>query len=91
MPDLISMKMRDRSEERLQIIPWITSHTSTKCVDFAHKLLNDRLTVRELRKKHIRDDEFVRAVLNKWVGRDDDSKKAGFIALHLGDPCTVCG
>ena len=81
MSDLISMKMRDGSEEKLEIIRWITSHTSTKCDDFAHKLLNDKLTVRELRKKLSKDDEFVRAVLDKWVSRDDDSKKGSL-------PCT---
>ena len=81
MSDLISMKMRDGSEEKLEIIRWITSHTSTKCDDFAHKLLNNRLTVRELRKKYDKDDEFVRAVLEKWLSRDDDSKKGSL-------PCT---
>ena len=81
MPDLISMKRRDGSEKKLEIIRWIISHTSAKCDDFAHKLLNDRLTVRELRNKHSKNDEFVRAVLDKWVSRDDDSKEGSL-------PCT---
>ena len=73
MSDLISMKMRDGSEEKLEIIRWITSHASTKCDDFAHKLLNNKLTVRELRKEYSKDDKFVRAVLGKWMSRDDGS------------------
>ena len=82
MSDLISMKRRDGSEEKLEIIRWITSHTSTKCDDFAHKLLNNKLTVRELRKEYSKDDEFVQAVLNKWVSRDDDSTEISPL------PCT---
>ena len=82
MSDLISMKRRDGSEKKLEIIRWITSHTSTKCDDFVHKLLNDRLTMRELRKKCGKDDDaFVRAVLDKWVSRDDNSKEGSL-------PCT---
>ena len=81
MSDLISMKRRDGSEKKLEIIRWIISHTSAKCDDFAHKVLNDKLTVRELRKKYSKDDQFVRAVLNNWVSRDDDSKEGSL-------PCT---
>ena len=81
MSDLISMKMRDGSEEKLEIMEWISSHESTQCLNFAHKLLNDRLSVKKLRKEYSKDDEFVRAVLDKWVSRDDDSKKGSL-------PCT---
>ena len=81
MSDLISMKMRDGSEEKLKIMEWISSHKSTQCLSFAHKLLNDRLSVKKLRKKYSEDDEFVQAVLDKWVSRDDDSKKDSL-------PCT---
>ena len=74
MSDLISMKMRDGSKKKLKIMEWISSHKSTQCLDFAHKLLNDRLSVKKLRKEHSEDDdEFVRAVLDKWLSRDDDS------------------
>ena len=48
MSDLISMKMRDGSEEKLKISGWISSHESTQCTNFAHKLLNDRLSVKKL-------------------------------------------
>ena len=69
------MKKKDGSGEDLRIIDWITSHDHTECVDFAYKLLNDRLSVRTLNKNCKNDNEFVRAVLDKWLGRDDDDKK----------------
>ena len=82
MSDLISMKMRDGSEKTLKIMEWISSHESTQCTSFAHKLLNDRLSVKKLRKKYDKDDdEFVRAVLENWVSRNDDSKEGSL-------PCT---
>ena len=81
MPDLISMKRRDGSEEKMKIIEWITSHASTKCTDFAHILLNERRTVRQLQHEYSNKDEFVRAVLDKWLSRDDDSKEGSL-------PCT---
>ena len=60
---------------------WISSHESAQCLNFAHKLLNNRLSVKKLQKEYGKDDEFVRAVLDKWVSRDDDSKKGSL-------PCT---
>ena len=81
MTDLISMKRCDDDDD-LEIIRWITSHDSHQCSDFAHKLLRDRVTVRELSKKHKNDDEaFVRAVLDKWLSGDGARKKRSV-------PCT---
>ena len=72
MPELISMKKRDGARGRLKIIDWITAHDLTQCVDFAHKLLIDPLTVKKLHTNHKDDKEkFVRAVLQKWINRDD--------------------
>ena len=72
MDELISMKKRDGSKGKLRIIKWITSHEPTQCDDFAHKLLVDRLSVKEIRTKHQNDkDKFVRAVLERWISRDD--------------------
>ena len=72
--ELISMKKKDGSRKKLRIIDEISSHDTSKCDDFAHNLLNDRLTVRRLRKKHKGDEEFVRAVFDSWLGRDDDEE-----------------
>ena len=66
------MKKRDGSKGSLKIIHWITSHEPAQCEDFAHKLLADRPTVRKLRRKHQDQDDFIRAVLQKWLDRDDD-------------------
>ena len=83
MNELITMEWKDGSAEKLQIIRWITSHQSTQCSDFAQMLLKDSLTVRELKKRHGNDDdEFVRAVLRKWLSRDDDDKHEPSV------PCT---
>ena len=68
------MKKRDGSRKKLRIIDEISSHDTSQCDDFAHNLLGDRLTVRRLRKKHKDDDEFVRAVFDSWLGRDDDDE-----------------
>ena len=81
MNDLISMKRRDGSDENLEIIEWITSHTSSQCDNFGHKLLNNRLAIRKLRKNLKSDELFVSAVLEKWLSRDDDDKKGSL-------PCT---
>ena len=82
MNDLISMKRRDGSDENLEMVRWITAHDSSHCDDFAHKLLKDMLAMKELRKKHKDDDDkFIRAVLEKWLSRDDDDKKGSL-------PCT---
>ena len=81
MNDLISVKRRDGSDENLEIIEWITSHSSGQCDNFGHKLLNNRLTIRKLRKNLTNDEEFVSAVLEKWLSRDDDDKKGSL-------PCT---
>ena len=73
MPELISMKKRDGARGKLKIIKWITSHELPQCVDFAHKLLVDPLTVKKLCTNHKDDkEEFVRAVLQEWINRDDD-------------------
>ena len=83
MSDLISMKINDGSDENLMIIEWISAHDSSQCDDFGHKLLNDRLSVKKLRKKHKDDDDkFIRAVLENWLSRDDDDKKGRSL------PCT---
>ena len=66
------MKKRDGSKGNFRIIEWITSHKPAQCEDFAHKLLVDRPTVRKLHRKHQDEDDFVRAVLQKWLDRDDD-------------------
>ena len=67
MNELISMQKRDGSKGKLRIIKWITSHEPTQCDDFAHKLLVDKLSVKELRKKHQGEYEFVQAVLKRWI------------------------
>ena len=83
MKDLFILKRKDGSREQLQIISWITAHTSTKCEDFAQMLLNDPVTVRKLRKKHDTDEEeFVRATLSQWLNRDDDDEEEESL------PCT---
>ena len=46
------MQKRDGSKGKLRIIKWITTHEPTQCGDFAHKLLVDKLSVKQLRKKH---------------------------------------
>ena len=74
MNELVSMQKRDGSKGKLRIFEWIASHELTRCVDFAHKLLVDRLLVKQLRKKHRGEDEFVRAVLERWISRDDGDK-----------------
>ena len=82
MNDLIMLKRKDGSRKKLQIIRWITAHKSTQCDDFAQMLLNDPLTVRELRKRRHTDDEFVRATLGQWLNRDDDDEE------EESRPCT---
>ena len=69
------MEKRDGSRKRkLSIIDKISCHDTSKCDDFARNLLGDRLTVNGLRKKHKGDDEFVRAVFDSWLSRDDDDE-----------------
>ena len=70
------MKKRDGSSKKLRIIDEISSHDTSRCDDFAHKLLNDRLTVRRLRKKQKDDDEFMRAVFYSWLSRDDADEES---------------
>ena len=75
MTKLVSMKKRDGSKGKLRIIEWITAHKPAQCVDFAHQLLVDKLSVKKLHMKHENDkDEFVRAVLERWISRDDDDE-----------------
>ena len=75
MRELISMQKRDGSKGKLKIIEWIIAHKLTQCVDFAHKLLGDPLSVKKLSTKHKkRKEKFVRAVLQKWLDRDDDDE-----------------
>ena len=82
MNDLISMKRRDGTDKNLKTVEWIAAHDSSQCDDFGHTLLKDRLTMKKLRKKHKNDDKFIRAVLKKWLSRDDDDDKKGSL------PCT---
>ena len=82
MNDLISMKRRDGSGKKLKIIDWITAHDSSQCDDFGHKLLDDTLAMKKLRRDHKDDnDQFIRAVLRKWLSRDDDEEEGSL-------PCT---
>ena len=74
MNELISMQKRDGSKGKLRVIKWIASHELTQCADFARKLLVDELSVKEIRKKHQSENEFVRAVLERWISRDDDDE-----------------
>ena len=74
MVELISMQKRDGSKGMLRIIDKITSHERTKLDDFAYKLLVDKLSVNKLRNKHQGEDAFVRAVLERWISRDDDDE-----------------
>ena len=76
------MKSRDGSGKKLRIIKQITAHKSTQCDDFGHKLLNNESVIEKLRKTHKDDDEFIRAVLKMWLGRDDDDEEEGML------PCT---
>ena len=83
MNELISMQKRDGSKGKLRIIEWITSHERTQCVDFAHKLLVEPLSVKKISKKHEENkEEFVCAVLQKWLDRDDDDESEESL------PCT---
>ena len=85
MADLISMKRRDGTRGKFRIIDWITTHEPTVCKDFAYKLLIDELTVRKLQMKHKDNkdsEEFVRAVFEKWLSRDDDDED------EMSQPCT---
>ena len=84
MSELISMQKRDGSKGKLvKIIEWITAHELAQCVDFAHKLLVDPLPVKKLTTKHKENkEEFVRAVLQKWLARDDDDESEESL------PCT---
>ena len=61
---------------------WIITHRSTQCVYFAYQLLVDNFTVKRLYKKHPDKNEFVRAVLERWLDRDDDDEDAESM------PCT---
>ena len=72
MSELISMRRRDGSKGNLKIVEWITARTYTQCEKFAHKLLVDNFTVKNLCTKHSNKDEFVRAVLRRWLDRDND-------------------
>ena len=74
MSELIGMQKRDGSKGMLRIIDGITSHDRTKLDDFAYKLLGDKLLVKKLRNKHQGEDAFVRAVLERWISRDDDDE-----------------
>ena len=75
MNELISMKKRDGTRGKLEIIEWLTAHEFTQCVDFARKLLVNPLKVKKLRTDHKDDkEEFVRAVLQKWINKDDDDE-----------------
>ena len=75
MNELISMQKRDGSKGKLTIIEWITAHKPAQCVDFAHKLLVDKLSVKKLHMKHENNmDNFVRAVLERWISRDDGNE-----------------
>ena len=56
----------------LRILDFIASHSTAKCNDFAHLLLRDTPTVRNLRKENISDDLFVRAVLERWIATNGD-------------------
>ena len=78
MSELISMQKKDGSKGNLRIIEWIASHEQTHSVEFAHKLLVDKLLVEDLHKKHQDEDEFIRAVLKRWISRDayDEDKES---------------
>ena len=82
MSEIISMQKRDGSKGKLMIIDWIASHELTQCVDFAHKLLVDALPVKQLSIVHEEKEQFVCAVLQKWLDRDDDDKSEESL------PCT---
>ena len=71
MSELFSMRKRDGSKGKLKIFELITAHEATQCEDFAHKLLIDKLTVKQLHMKHSDMDWFIRAVLQRWLDRDD--------------------
>ena len=45
----------------------ISAHHRAMCVQFAHVLLNDRLLVEKFQNKHSDVDEFVNAVVSKWL------------------------
>ena len=84
MKHLISMKRRDVPDKKLRIIKQITAHKFTKCADFGCLLLNGISEFKKLKKKHKDDDdndEFIRAVLEMWLSRDDDEEEGSL-------PCT---
>ena len=48
------------------IVEFIALHPPAKCDDFAHLLLDDRMFVLATRREKPKNDEFIRAVLQKW-------------------------
>ena len=70
MNQLISLKLTDGSGNYLHIIRQIASLPRSKCVDFAHLLLNDSVKV-DTHQKMSSTDGFVRAILRDWLHSGD--------------------
>ena len=72
IPELINLKTKDG--KKLRVINEITSFDENTCRDFANMLLKDKTTVRKLKNKSADKGEFIRNVLENWLGRDDDNR-----------------
>ena len=68
--ELIQIDRKD-GKGPLRIIDFIASQPNTICEDFAYLLLNDRVKVKGILETKKNKDEFVRAVLEKWVAAVD--------------------
>ena len=73
MDQFICLEISDKFGQYLRIIEWITSLSHSRCIDFAHLLLVDPVKL-STHQKISNTDEFVRAVLEDWLSRGDDSR-----------------
>ena len=69
MSDLIAIGRKD-GQGKLRIINFIVTHSESKVDDFAQLLMNDHNVVQGLHNKNEKKEEFVRAVLKRWVSTD---------------------
>ena len=65
--NLIEIDPRDGQGRPLRVIDFIVDHSVSKVDDFAQLLLKDHVAVEGLHNKSEDKEEFVRAVLKKWI------------------------
>ena len=80
MGKLIVVKKKDG--KKLNIISEIVSCGLVPCRDLATLLLDDDCLVKKLKKDSKDDEEFIRAVFDRWLNQDDDDD------TNSGVPCT---